>query len=137
MNIFDKSIYLHKSIKTDLEEIQRLRELAQGVSVSDPSREFVGGGFSTSGRFTGLIEKAIDLETALAASIEEKLEYEREIYKLIEQLDPMSALVLRKRYIEGKTISEIAEDLNLTERRIYDIKSRAVKKCEELHSISP
>lgn len=136
MNIFDKCIYLHKSIETDLAEIKRLRELAREIPATDPAREFVGGGFSSGSRFANLIEKAIDLETDLADAIEEKLDYEREIYELIDSLDPLSALVLRKRYIEGLTISQIAEQLELTERRIYDIKSRAVKKCEELRSIS-
>ena len=136
MNIFDKCIYLHKSIETDLAEIKRLRELACEIPATDPAREFIGGGFSSGSRFAALIEKAIDLETELAESIDEKLDYEREIYGLIDKLDPLSGLVLRKRYIEGLTISEIAEQLELTERRIYDIKSRAVKKCEELRSIS-
>ena len=136
MNIFDKSIYLHKCIEADLAEIRRLRELAREIPASDPAKEFVAGGFSSGSRFAGLIEKAIDLETTLADAIEEKLEYEREIYKLLDQLDPLSGLVLRKRYVEGLTVAEIAEDLDLTERRIYDIKSRAVKKCEEFHSIS-
>lgn len=136
MNIFDKSIYLHKCIESDLAEIKRLRELAREIPASDPAKEFVAGGFSSGSRFAGLIEKAIDLEAELADAIEEKLEYERELYKLIELLDPLSSLVLRKRYIEGLTVAEIAESLGLTERRVYDIKSRAVKKCEELRSIS-
>lgn len=136
MNIFDKSMYLHKCIEADLAEIKRLRELAREIPATDPAREFVGGGFSSGGRFAGLIDKAIDLETELADAIEEKLDYEREIYSLIDKLDPLSGLVLRKRYIEGLTVAEIAEQLDLTERRIYDIKSRAVKQCEEFRSIS-
>lgn len=136
MNIFDKSIYLHKCIESDLEEIKRLKKLACEIPATDPSKEFVGGGFSSGSRFSKLIEKAIDLETELADAIEEKLDYEKEIYKLLDSLDPLSGLVLRKRYIEGLTISEIAEDLDLTERRIYDIKSRAIKQCEEFRSIS-
>jgi RNA polymerase sigma factor (sigma-70 family) len=136
MNIFDKCIYLHKSIEADLEEIKRLRELAKEIPATDPAREFVAGGFNSGGRFAGLIDKAIDLETELADAIEEKLDYEREIYALLDELDPLSGLVLRMRYIEGLSIAEIAERLNLTERRIYDIKSRAIKKCEELRSIS-
>lgn len=132
MNIFDECIYLHESIETDLAEIKRLRTLAKEIPATDPSKEFVKGGFTSNSRFSGLIDKVIDLESELEAAIDEKLEYERQIYKLIDSLDPLSALVLRKRYIEGLSVREIAEDLKLTERRIYDIKSRAVKKCEEL-----
>lgn len=136
MNIFDKSVYLHKCIESDLAEIKRLKKLACEIPATDPAKEFVAGGFSSGSRFAGLIEKAIDLEAELASAIEEKLDYEREIYKLIDKLDPLSSLVLRKRYIEGLTIAQIAVQLDLTERRIYDIKSRAIKQCEEFRSIS-
>lgn len=136
MNIFDKSIYLHKCIETDLAEIERLKELARSVSSPDPSQEFIASGFTSGSRFSKLIDKAVDLEAELAEAIEEKLDYEREIYKLIDNLDPLSALVLRKRYIEGMRVEDIALDLGMTSRRIYDIKSRAIKKCEEFRSIS-
>jgi RNA polymerase sigma factor (sigma-70 family) len=136
MNLFDKSIYLHKCIEADLAEIKRLRELAREIPTTDPAREFVGGGFTSGSRFAKLIDKVIDLETELSEAIEEKLDYEKEIYQLLDQLDPLSALVLRKRYVEGLTVAEIAGHLGLTERRVYDIKARAVKKCEEFRSIS-
>lgn len=136
MNIFDKCIYLHKAIECDLAEIDRLKKLAAQIPATDPSKEFSKGSFRPQARFTMLIDKAVDLETELMEAINEKLDYEREVYKLLETLDPLSALVLRKRYIEGMTVKEIASDLDLSERRIHDIKSRAVKKCEEFHAAS-
>ena len=136
MNIFDKCIYLHKSIELDRKELARLKELATEIPAADPAREFVGGGFSSGSRFSGLIDKALDLADELARSVEEKLDYEKEIYSLIEHVNPQEGLVLRMFYIDGMEIADIAESLGLTVRRIYDIKSNAVKKCEELRSIS-
>ena len=136
MNIFDQCIYLHKCIDTDLAEIKRLKRLAQEIPATDPSKEFSGGSFSSGSRFSALMDKAMDIETMLIESVEAKLGYEREVYALIEGLDPLSALVLRKRYIDGLSIKEIALDLEMSERRIHDIKSRAIKKCEESRTAS-
>lgn len=137
MNIFDKCIYLHKAIECDLAEIERLRKLAAQIPATDPSKEFSKSGFRTQARFAELIDKAVDLETKLIEMINEKLDYEREIYNLLDRLEPADALILRKRYIEGMTVKEIAFDLDLSERRIHDIKSRAIKKCEESRTVSP
>ena len=136
MNIFDKCIYLHKSIELDKKEILRLKELATEIPAADPAKEFVGGGFTSGSRFSGLIDKALDLADELAKSVEEKLDYEKEIYSLIEQVNPQEGLVLRMFYIDGMEIEDIADALGLTTRRIYDIKSKAIKKCEEFRSIS-
>lgn len=136
MNIFDKCFYLHQHIESDLAEIRRLKVLASEIPATDPAKEFVGGGFSSGSKFSKLIDKAVDMEDALLQAIEQKLDYEKEIYALMDQLDPLSALVLRKRYIEGMAVRDIALDLDLSERRVHDIKSRAVKKCEELRTAS-
>lgn len=136
MNIFDACKYLHKVVECDIAEIERLRRLACQIPTSDPAREFTGGGSRSQANFAFIIEKAIDLEAELMDAINKKLDYEREAYKLLNTLDPLSALVLRKRYIEGMTVKEIAIDLDLSERRIHDIKSRAIKKCEESHTVS-
>lgn len=137
MNIFDRCIYLHKSIQCDLDEIKRLKRLAMEIPATDPSREFIGGGFKAESRHERLLIKADELGTYLLDKIEEKLEYEERIYRLIEELDdPPGALVLRKRYIQGMPIKDIAKDLGLSERRVQDIKANAIKQCEKLHSIS-
>lgn len=136
MNLFDKCFYLHQHIESDLAEIRRLKKLAQEIPATDPAKEFAGGGFSSGSKFSKLIDKAIDMEADLMKSIDMKLDFERQIYALMDQLDPLSALVLRKRYIEGMAVRDIARDLDLSERRVHDIKSRAVKKCEELHAAS-
>lgn len=137
LNIFDKCFYLHQHIESDLAEIERLKQLAQQIPTTDPAKEFVGGGFSSGSRFSKIIEKAIDMEADLMQAIEEKLDFEREIYRLMDGLDPLSALVLRKRYIKGMSVKDIALELDLSERRVHDIKSRAIKKCEESHTTSP
>lgn len=136
MNLFDRCIYLHRQIESDLAEIKRLKRLASEIPATDPAKEFAGGGFSSGSKFSKLIDKAIDMENDLLLAVEQKLDFEREIYALIDQLDPLSSLVLRKRYIEGMSVKDIAIDLDLGERRIHDIKSRAIKKCEELRTAS-
>jgi RNA polymerase sigma factor (sigma-70 family) len=136
MNIFDKFLYLQEIIEDDMAEINRLRQLATEISGVDPSKEFVSGGFVSDARYTGLINKALDLAAELEEQVEKKLEYEREIYKLLEELNPLDALVLRRFYIQRQTIREIAYALRKSERRIQDIKSNAIKKCEKLRFIS-
>ena len=136
MNIFDACVYLHKVVECDIAEIERLRRLACQLPTADPSKEFTKGSPRPQAKFAAVIDKAVDLEMDLIAAINAKLDYEREVYKLLNTLDPLSALVLRKRYIEGMTVKEIALELDLSERRVHDIKSRAIRKCEESHTVS-
>lgn len=139
MNIFDKCRYLHDSIGADLEEIERLKRLAKTIPATDPAKEFVGGGFKSGARYTELIHKAMDIETTLLDMIDARLDCEREIYGILNQLDkidPLGALVLRKFYIQDITAKDIAIQLNFSERYIQDIKSRAIAKCEKLHTTS-
>ena len=136
MNIFDKCVYLHKMVKCDIAEIERLRLLATQIPTADPSREFTRGNPKSQAKFAEVVDKIIDLEADLMAAVDEKIDYEREVYKILNTLDPLSALILRKRYIEGMAVKEIALDLDLSERRVHDIKSRAIKKCEESRTVS-
>lgn len=136
MNIFEACIYLHQVIECDLAEIDRLRRLSCQISSADPSVAFTKGTLRPQAKFAEMINKAIDLEAELVDAINTKLDYEREVYKLLDTLDPLSALVLRKFYIEKMTVKDIARDLDLSERRIHDIKSRAVRKCEESRTVS-
>jgi RNA polymerase sigma factor (sigma-70 family) len=137
MNIFDQHRYLLETIDEDLQEVERLKRLAKSIPTADPSKEFVGRGFISGARYTELVDKAIDMETTILDMTNEKLDFEREIYALLRQLDridPQGALVLRKFYIKNITVKDIAIQLDLSERRVHDIKSRAIRKCEELRT---
>ena len=139
MNIFEKCRYLHDAINDDLEEIERLKRLAKTIPTADPSKEFIGGAFSSGARYTELIHKAMDIESTLLDMVDARLDCEREIYNILNQLDdidPLGALVLRKFYIQDMTAKDIAIQLNFSERYIQDIKSRAIGKCEKLHTAS-
>lgn len=132
MNIFEEVYYLHRHIDSDIAEIKRLKKLAGEIPATDPSREFSGGAFSAGSRASRLIDKAVDMEAMLQDKIEQRLDFERKVYGLLDKLDPRSALILRKRYIEGMQVRDIARELDLTERRVHDIKSAALKECDRL-----
>ncbi len=134
--MFNKYIFLNKKINCNLDEIARLRELAETISTSDPSREFISGGPQVQCRFAEIVDKIIDLENDLANEIAEYVEYKKELHQLIKKLSPVHELVLRYRYIEGLTIEEIAEKLDCSVRHVYNLKSAALKECERLHFIS-
>lgn len=132
MNIFDQIYYLHQHIKSDLAEIEKLKKLAKEIPATDPSKEFSGGAFSAGSRASRLIDKAVDMEQMLMEKIEQKLDLEIQVYSLLDRLDARSALVLRKRYIDRMSARDIARELNLSERRVHDIKAHAVAECERL-----
>lgn len=133
MNIFEQYTHYRRSIEIDQERIARLRESAYKTPTSDPAKEFSGGGFSQGSRFSRIIDETTDMEQLLKETIGNMLQCQAEVYRRLKELDAVDskgALILRMRYIQEKSPEEIAVELRLSKRRVQDILSRAIKKCE-------
>lgn len=80
------------------------------------------------------VEKAVErLEQAQEALAQAAGETERrgiELDMAMAELKPDELAVIQKRYIEGKTFTEIADEVHLTLRRVYQIHRNAVNKMQ-------
>lgn len=80
------------------------------------------------------VEKAVErLEMAQKLLVQAAGETEQsglELDMAMSQLKPDEFAIVQKRYIEGKTFAEIATEMSLTPRRVYQIHRNAVNKMQ-------
>ena len=63
----------------------------------------------------------------LRACIKITMEFEQ----AIEQLGERERIIIRKQYLDGKTWSEIQDEMNMSERNLIRISNRAMKKMTQ------
>ena len=63
----------------------------------------------------------------LRACIKITMEFE----EAIEQLNERERIIIRKHYLDGKTWSEIQDEMNMSERNLIRISNRAMKKMTQ------
>ena len=63
----------------------------------------------------------------LRACIKITMEFE----EAIEQLSERERIIIRKHYLDGKTWSEIQDEMNMSERNLIRISNRAMKKMTQ------
>lgn len=116
---------LRNKIKCRLEEIERLRDLADSLPSADPSKEFITGGNTVQCRFASLVDKIVDLESEIAAEIDAYTRMERKVRKYIASIEnPRHRDFLWYKYICFLTMEQIAEKMDLSTRQIYNISSQ-------------
>ena len=90
--------------------------------------------FGQSDKLQSSAEKAVErLERAQEALVQAAEETERcgiELDMAIAELKPYEFAVAQKRYAEGKTFAQIADEMHLTMRRVYQIHRNAVNNMQ-------
>lgn len=80
------------------------------------------------------VEKAVErLEQAQESLVQAAGEVERcgiELDMAMAELKPDEFAVIQKRYVDGKTFTQIASDMHLTMRRVYQIHRNAVNNMQ-------
>lgn len=100
-----------KIIKNKVTELEQLRELATSITVNSNSDVV-----QTSGdvdRIGAVVEEIIDKENEFKFALEALSLLRQERITVIEQLDDIVEYdIIHKRYIQYKTLSEIAKEMN-------------------------
>lgn len=125
------SFYAKQLIKSYQEQIKELKEKSLSLKspsdfTSAPSRQ------SKTAAYTAYTEQIICLEEELQNAIEKQLQAETKTMEYIEQFNGTKKLLLRLRYIEHKSWSEIADEMNYSERhirRLHEKFMKDVRKC--------
>ena len=113
---------LRNKIRCRLEEIERLRDLADSLPSADPSKEYITGGKTVQCKFAAVVDKIVDLESEIAEEIETYTRMEREMREYIKSIDnPRHRDFLWYKYICFLTMEQIAEKMDLSTRQIYNI----------------
>lgn len=127
---------LNCRIENKKSERDQLRELAMSVS-SFSNRERV----QTSGsqdKMGDTVAKILDLETEITASIVEYLGKKEEVIRTIESVENINMYnLLYKRYVDGKTLTTIADEMGFSEdyiKHLHGDALRVVKKIKHFES---
>ena len=97
------------------------RSAPQGIPTTDYSRPYVSGG-GASDALSDCLQLA-----EVVREIETTKETIEEIDRVMSQLEPSDASILRAWYIDRRTKGQIAEDLNYSSTTtVYDLRNKAV-----------
>lgn len=78
------------------------------------------------------IEKYIDMEREINKEIDNLVFAKREVIRVIEQLNTTEYDILHKRYIQGLSLMDIANNLDRTYSSITSIHGRALKNVQDI-----
>lgn len=122
---------LRKTIESNIDEINKLKNLCSAIPTTDFSKERVSGG-EQSDKIATLVSKIIDLENEIQGEIDEAVDLEKEIRTVINRQENESErLLLKLRYIDFNTWEEVAEKMNYSVMQVWRIHNSALKnlKC--------
>ena len=121
---------LECNIDNTATEILKLRSQAEKISnVLSP----VVGGKGANKDFSAVVDRIIELEAKLEQMTAEWIRATKEVQTVIEMLpDPKKRTVLHKRYPEGKTLVQIAGEMNYTEQYVRKLHSEAINEVQEI-----
>lgn len=127
---------LNCRIENKKSERDQLRELSTSVS-SFANTERVQTS-SNQDKMGDTAAKIVDLETEITATIVEYLSKKEEVIKTIESVENINMYnLLYKRYVEGKSLTSIAEEMGFSEDYVKHLHGDAlniVKKIKHFES---
>ena len=117
-------------IEQKQERIKEIRESASTVRTVRFDLEKVQGGGQTD-RIGDSVAKIVDLETEVESDIVNLIYRQHEITNQIHKLyNPNHMKILYKRYIEGKDLQTIADEINFTYQYVLELHGKALKAFE-------
>ena len=109
-----------------VDEISRMRALATSMS---PVYSGMPHRKSNGNRVLDAVQRIIDLETDLNQEIDDMVNLRREIEASINTVtDERLRDILRRRYIDGNRMEQIAADLSLDFRWVQRLHAKAIQK---------
>ncbi len=118
---------LDRLIDSHLEEVRSLRDLATGLS-SPALGEKVQSSVSGDASFVKTVESIIRMENRINKEIDQLVALKEQIHDTIAAVsDPRERIILRGRYIDGKTERYLAADLGLDERTVRRLQKHALE----------
>ena len=124
-----KQVYrLDKIVKTKMNEVKELSELATSISSLDYTKEKVDVSKGDGAKFEDIIIKICDTEKEIKREVDIlKKDIDRKI-DTIKDVD--ERLLLRLRYINDYKWEDICEEMNISNSQIHRVHLRALKKLK-------
>lgn len=120
--------YLDNRINRQLEEIQRLKSLAEKIT---PTYSDMPKSHNEQNQIQSAVEKIMILEHELDVLIDKYIDLRREIENKISAVDDLKLQdILKYRYIDGLTFEAIAIKMNYSYMQICRLHGQALNKFE-------
>lgn len=121
--------YAQRALKSELDQLQELRSLAQKVT---PSYSQTPGGSGSGKALENAVAKIVEQEKIVASCCDELCVQLDEVRALISPLPygPMR-IVMQRRYLNYKKWGQVAADLGYTWQYVHELHSKALKKILE------
>lgn len=118
---------LDQRIHADLEEIERLREMASSVS-SPGFEERHNPNRPTEAPFVRCVIKVMEMEEKLNGEVERLMTLKEQMRTVIDALPCVDEqMVIRYRYVHGKTWEEIGDELHADRTTVYRWHNNALR----------
>ena len=99
-------------IDQKIKELESLRAAATRISGANYARDPVSGGKKQEARYTGIVERTVDLEREIETEIDRFADERHEVINCIQSLEnPLYSDILFQRYVEYKSLYEIAKEM--------------------------
>lgn len=122
---------LDSIIENKLAEQRQWKELALSISMNMDGEKVKSSGSKS--RMADAIVKCIDMEAEIDAAIDNLIDEKRKVIQTIEKLySPMEYKILHLRYIQGFSLSLIAEKLNREYSWVTTTHGRALKNVQNI-----
>ena len=129
-DFLSQALWLDKIIDNKIEQQERLRAIAEKVTVNVTSEKVSGSSGSIS-PMEDTVVKLIDLSHEINDEIDRFIDLQKEILDVIQKLDDMRyRLLLEMRYINGLDWEETASGLGYDTRYTMKLHGRALKEID-------
>lgn len=118
-------------IKNKLIEKQQWKDIALGITANMEGERVQSSG--TQSRMADALVKCIDVEREIDSYVDKLIDTKKEVIETIEQLDsPTDYRILHLRYIQYKTLWQIAEDYDKDYGWVTTTHGRALKHIQQI-----
>ena len=122
---------LDKMIQNKLSEIYQLKTMACSVTASNDSERVQTS--SDKDRLGSTVAKIVDLEKETDRLVDRFVDLKKEIMSIISMIkSERHREILFKKYLEQKSLYEIAEELGMTDRGCKKAHKRALEEFEKI-----
>ena len=132
MNVEDwlnKVRYMDELVNAKIAEREQLLALATKIT---PNMDGMPHGSGTSDKVGNIAVKLVDLARETDELIDELIGHKRQVTAALQKLDNVEQLVLYKHYIQGKTITDIADEIGYCRVHTSRIKTKALENLKHV-----
>lgn len=122
---------LQKEVNQLSEQVLTLRQRMYSIkSSSDMSMVPASGG--NNDKIASIVARVADLENMYLHKIDDLMQEQRDIEKIIENLEPIEKLLIRSRYIECNTWESICGIIGYSWKQTHRIHSKTLSKMQQM-----